>query len=205
MRAQPYKIELLKSGLMALCGLLLALQPWVGLLRGVGWVLLLAGGILFLALLLKVSAAKRVLREPLASFACGAVVCRRGVLFEGQLYNFSTFGTDVTGLDLLEDRLVFAFSFVAKGKTRGRDVLAIPFEPEELEKARAEGVAVERGEYKPGLQSVAAPIFSGRGECSYAIGIVDVMRAGQWPDYDRLAQAAKQAAAAVSRELGWTE
>ena len=26
MRAQPYKIELLKSGLMALCGLLLALQ-----------------------------------------------------------------------------------------------------------------------------------------------------------------------------------
>lgn len=137
MRAQPYKIELLKSGLMALCGLLLALQPWVGLLRGVGWVLLLAGGILFLALLLKVSAAKRVLREPLASFACGAVVCRRGVLFEGQVYNFSTFGTDVTGLDLLEDRLVFAFSFVAKGKTRGRDVLAIPFEPEELEKARA--------------------------------------------------------------------
>ena len=71
MRAQPYKIELLKSGLMALCGLLLVLQPWVGLLRGVGWVLLLAGGILFLALLLKVSAAKRVLREPLASFACG--------------------------------------------------------------------------------------------------------------------------------------
>ena len=137
MRAQPYKIELLKSGLMALCGLLLALQPWVGLLRGVGWVLLLAGGILFLALLLKVSAAQRVLREPLASFACGAVVCRRGVLFEGQVYNFSTFGTDVTGLDLLEDRLVFAFSFVAKGKTRGRDVLAIPFEPEELEKARA--------------------------------------------------------------------
>ena len=43
----------------------------------------------------------------------------------------------MTGLDLLEDRLVFAFSFVAKGKTRGRDVLAIPFEPEELEKARA--------------------------------------------------------------------
>ena len=26
---------------------------------------------------------------------------------------------------------------MAKGKTRGRDVLAIPFEPEELEKARA--------------------------------------------------------------------
>lgn len=75
----------------------------------------------------------------------------------------------------------------------------------QLEKARAEGVAVERGEYKPGLQSVAAPIFSGRGECSYAIGIVDVMRAGQWPDYERLAQAAKQAAEAVSRELGWTK
>ena len=73
----------------------------------------------------------------------------------------------------------------------------------QLEQIRAEGIAVERGEYRPGLQSVAAPVFSGRGDCIYAIGIVGVMRAGAWEEFDQAAKMVREAAAAVSYELGW--
>ena len=140
MRAQPYKIELLKSGLMALIGLLAVLQPWILLVRLVGWLLLFFGGALFIALSCKVLSAKRVLRAPIARFRDGSVICEHGVLFEGQLYNFSTFGTTLTGLDLMEDRIVFAYRYITKGNARGHDVLAVPFEPDErplAEKAAA--------------------------------------------------------------------
>lgn len=75
----------------------------------------------------------------------------------------------------------------------------------QLELTRELGYAVERGEYRPGLQSVGAPILNAQGRSEYAIGIVGVQRAGQ-PSMDRRTiEMVKAAAAAVSMDLGWRE
>lgn len=46
----------------------------------------------------------------------------------------------------------------------------------ELEQIRRQGYAVENGEYKMGLRSVAAPILDGSGQVRYAIGIIGMFR-----------------------------
>lgn len=47
---------------------------------------------------------------------------------------------------------------------------------QELEQIRQQGYAVENGEYKMGLRSVAAPIVDGSGQVRYAIGIIGMFR-----------------------------
>lgn len=137
MQSRPSRMELIKCALLALCGLAGALQPWLAGLRWLGWPLLFLGCLLFFAQLLKVLSARRVLASPLADFACGAQVFREGVLFEGQLHNFSTFATMLTAVELLEDRLVFTYSYAVKGKRRANEVLAVPLEENETEKAQS--------------------------------------------------------------------
>lgn len=46
----------------------------------------------------------------------------------------------------------------------------------ELEQIRRQGYAVENGEYKLGLRSVAAPIVDHNGQVRYAIGIIGMFR-----------------------------
>ena len=46
----------------------------------------------------------------------------------------------------------------------------------ELEQIRQQGYAVENGEYKLGLRSVAAPIVDHNGQVRYAIGIIGMFR-----------------------------
>ena len=73
----------------------------------------------------------------------------------------------------------------------------------QLALTRELGYSVERGEYRPGLQSVGAPVYTSNGKCIYAIGVVGIQSAGQ-PGTDKAAVAVvKQAAEAVSYELGW--
>ena len=71
-----------------------------------------------------------------------------------------------------------------------------------LPSVRRAGFAEERQEYKLGLQSVAAPIFDSRGECSYAIGVVCMATVGE-AEFAAMRTAVAAAAGAVSAELGW--
>ena len=65
------------------------------------------------------------------------------------------------------------------------------------------GYAVERGEYRTGLQSVGAPIFDSAGRCGYAIAVIGI-RDGSQLGTDRSAiEKVKTAAERVSYELGW--
>lgn len=74
---------------------------------------------------------------------------------------------------------------------------------QQLIAARENGYACERGEYRTGLQSVAAPIFDASGVCNYAISVVGVQRGAQWENFDRALQAVREAASAVSYDLGY--
>lgn len=73
----------------------------------------------------------------------------------------------------------------------------------QLERVRETGIAMEREEYKLGLQSMAAPIFDNRGECLYAIGIVGLVHQDCPDYYERTAKALREAASAVSYDLGY--
>ena len=68
---------------------------------------------------------------------------------------------------------------------------------------RRAGYAEEREEYRLGLQSVAAPIFDSRRECSYAIGVICMATVSE-ETFAKMRTAVAAAAAAVSAELGWT-
>lgn len=73
----------------------------------------------------------------------------------------------------------------------------------QLALTRELGYSMERGEYKAGLQSVGAPVYTSNGQCSYAIGVIEVQRTGQ-PGADRKTiDSVRRAAAAISHDLGW--
>jgi len=55
-------------------------------------------------------------------------------------------------------------------------ITTMPELQKELERIRQQGYAVENGEYKTGLRSVAAPILDENGDVRYAIGIIGMFR-----------------------------
>ena len=73
---------------------------------------------------------------------------------------------------------------------------------QELPALKRAGYAEERQEYRLGLQSVAAPIFDNRGDCSYAIGVICMATVSE-ERFVQMRTAVAAAAYAVSAELGW--
>ena len=73
---------------------------------------------------------------------------------------------------------------------------------QELPTLKRAGYAEERQEYRLGLQSVAAPIFDNRGDCSYAIGVICMVTVSE-ERFVQMRTAVAAAAYAVSAELGW--
>lgn len=73
----------------------------------------------------------------------------------------------------------------------------------QLALTRELGYSVERGEYRLGLQSVGAPVFTSSGECIYAIGVVGIQPAGQIGTDRAAIEAVKEAARTASYDLGW--
>ncbi len=65
------------------------------------------------------------------------------------------------------------------------------------------GYAVERGEYRNGLQSVGAPIYDSTGKCSYAIAVIGIRDSGQVGTDRTIINYVKQAAERASYDLGW--
>lgn len=72
----------------------------------------------------------------------------------------------------------------------------------QLALTRELGYSVERGEYRTGLQSVGAPVFTSGGRCIYAIGVVGIQSAQIGADRAAI-HAVKEAAMAASFDLGW--
>lgn len=71
----------------------------------------------------------------------------------------------------------------------------------EFKKIREQGYAVENGEYKVGLRSVAAPIFDDYGQVRYAIGIIGMFRQLETERFERAIQVVRETAEKISAFL----
>ena len=71
----------------------------------------------------------------------------------------------------------------------------------ELEDIRARGYAIENGEYKVGLRSVAAPVFDENGGVRYAIGIIGMFRQIESEQFSRAVAVVRETAEKISRAL----
>lgn len=71
----------------------------------------------------------------------------------------------------------------------------------EFVKIRQQGYAVENGEYKVGLRSVAAPIFDADGHVRYAIGIIGMFRQIETDRFERAVQVVRETAKKISETL----
>lgn len=71
----------------------------------------------------------------------------------------------------------------------------------EFKTIQSQGYAIENGEYKVGLRSVAAPIFDGDGHVRYAIGIIGMFRQLEAERFERAVQVVRETAAKISEIL----
>lgn len=71
----------------------------------------------------------------------------------------------------------------------------------ELLEIRAKGYAIENGEYKTGLRSVAAPIFDRDGRVRYAIGIIGMFRQIESEKFANAALVVRETAEKISKEI----
>lgn len=73
----------------------------------------------------------------------------------------------------------------------------------ELEKARAQGYAIEDGEFRVGMRCLAAPVFDSRGEASYAVGVVGMFRFAGEEHFSSIYPLVVEAAREISCGLGY--
>lgn len=80
-------------------------------------------------------------------------------------------------------------------------ITTLPALQKEFEKIRQQGYAIENGEYKMGLRSVAAPIFDHDGCLRYAIGIIGMFRQIESEKFHRAVSVVKETADRISQAL----
>ena len=80
-------------------------------------------------------------------------------------------------------------------------ITTLPALQKEFEQIRRQGYAIENGEYKKGLRSVAAPIFDHDGKVRYAIGIIGMFRQIESEQFVRAISVVKETADKISSSL----
>ena len=73
----------------------------------------------------------------------------------------------------------------------------------EMEQILRQGYAIENGELRIGLRSVAAPVFNVAGEAAYAVCVVGMFRRVNSPELERATRLLLAAAERISFELGY--
>lgn len=73
----------------------------------------------------------------------------------------------------------------------------------EMEQILRQGYAIENGELRIGLRSVAAPVFNVAGEAAYAVCVVGMFRRVNSPELERATKLLLDAAERISFELGY--
>lgn len=74
---------------------------------------------------------------------------------------------------------------------------------EKLHEIRALGYSVEDGEYRIGLRSVSAPIYSSDGSLRYALGVIGLFRRVDSEEFKKVTEQTAFVAGQLSWELGW--
>lgn len=74
---------------------------------------------------------------------------------------------------------------------------------QELERCRENGYAIENGEYKIGLRSISAPVFSVEGKVRYAVGVIGMFRSVHSEEFTGAVEQVKATAAMLSAAIGY--
>ena len=74
---------------------------------------------------------------------------------------------------------------------------------QELERCRENGYAIENGEYKIGLRSISAPVFSVEGKVRYAVGVIGMVRSVHSEEFTGAVEQVKATAAMLSAAIGY--
>ena len=74
---------------------------------------------------------------------------------------------------------------------------------QELELCRANGYAIENGEYKIGLRSISAPVYTVEGEARYTIGVIGMFRSIHSEDFLAAVGYVQDIAHMISAALGY--
>ena len=82
-------------------------------------------------------------------------------------------------------------------------VTDIPSLMQELDTCRAQGYALENGEYKIGLRSISAPVFTQSGEADYAVGVIGMFRSVHSDEFAVAIEQVRAAASMISAALGY--
>ena len=73
----------------------------------------------------------------------------------------------------------------------------------ELGQIRANGYAVENGEYKIGLRSVSAPVYDRCGVMSYALSVVGLFRKVRSQEFEEVVACVSATARQLSEAIGY--
>ena len=73
----------------------------------------------------------------------------------------------------------------------------------EIETCRANGYAIENGEYKIGLRSVSAPVYTVEGKAAYAVGVIGMFRSPHSEEFRAAVEQVCVTASMISIALGY--
>ena len=79
----------------------------------------------------------------------------------------------------------------------------IPALLREAEACRANGYAIENGEYKIGLRSISAPVRTVEGKVRYAVGVIGMFRSVRSESFAQAIEQVKATAGMISAALGY--
>lgn len=74
---------------------------------------------------------------------------------------------------------------------------------QELDACRASGYAIENGEYKIGLRSISAPVYTVEGEVRYTVGVIGMFRSVHSDEFQVAVNCVQDTARMISTALGY--
>lgn len=74
---------------------------------------------------------------------------------------------------------------------------------QEIQRCRVDGYAIENGEYKIGLRSVSAPIYTVEGNVRYTVGVIGMFRSTHSEEFRTAVELVCAAAGMISAALGY--
>lgn len=131
----PVTVQILKALLFLGAGVILIVQPWLSGISWLGWVIVAITVMIALATVRRLIQASRMQKSEIASFASGDAVYEKGLKIADVLYDFSTFGAEMSGASLKEGKLWFSYSFYARRGGRAEEMVSIPVNADEEQKA----------------------------------------------------------------------
>ena len=74
---------------------------------------------------------------------------------------------------------------------------------QEVDACRTNGFAIENGEYKIGLRSISAPVYTVEGKAAYAVGVIGMFRSPHSEEFRAAVEQVCVTASMISTALGY--